>query len=215
MTSYVTKKDNRHNARSAESGKIKEYFKCRTPMFVMICFTTTTANRSTKIIKVTSTKLFLIDKSLNKQHNIPQGYGRHYMQMTSAELTDLMIDSSQNAVTTTKEEFNLTLDGSEQSIKLVDDIILGWVDRYKDPVLEESAVFTICNIYGAYIGEIFRNKVGGNWAYDESDPSAPYIVLNYAGSTYAFAGICYQRLVNDNKISVKNYFDQALANNLH
>ena len=39
------------------------------------------------------------------------------MQMTSAELTDLMIDSSQNAVTTTKEEFNLTLDGSEQSIQ--------------------------------------------------------------------------------------------------
>ena len=75
--------------------------------------------------------------------------------------------------------------------------------RYKDQALEESAVFTICNIYGAYIGEIFRNKVGGNWAYDDSDPSAPYVVLNYAGNTYAFAGICYQRLVNDSKISVK------------
>lgn len=57
--------------------------------------------------------------------------------------------------------------------------------------------------------------MGGNWAYDESDPSAPSIVMNYAGNTYAFAGICYQRLVNDSKISVKSYFDQALANNLH
>ena len=54
------------------------------------------------------------------------------MQMTSAELTDLMIDSSQNAVTTTKEEFNLTLDGSEQSIDLVDDVILSWLGRYKE-----------------------------------------------------------------------------------
>jgi hypothetical protein len=136
------------------------------------------------------------------------------MQMTSAELTDLMIDSSQNAVTTTEQEFNLTLDGSDQSIDLVDDVILSWLGKYKDQVLEENAVFTICNIYGAYVGEIFRNKVGGIWAYDESDPDAPYVVLNYSGNTYAFAGICYQRLVNDSQISVRNYYDQALANNL-
>lgn len=135
------------------------------------------------------------------------------MQMTSAELTELMIDSAQNAVTTTEEEFNLLLDGSEQSIELVDDVILSWLGRYKDQALEENAVFTICNIYGAYVGEIFRHKIGGNWNYDESDPDAPYVVLNYAGSTYAFAGICYQRLVNDSHISIKSYYDQALANN--
>ena len=136
------------------------------------------------------------------------------MQMTSAELTDLMIDSAQNAITTTADEFNLTLDCSVESIDLVDDVILSWLGRYEDQALEESAVFTICNIYGAYVGEIFRNKVGGNWAYDESDPDAPYVVLNYAGSAYAFAGICYQRLVNDSQISVRRYFDHAVANNL-
>ena len=136
------------------------------------------------------------------------------MQMTSAELTNLMIDSAKNAVFTTEEEFNLTLDGSDQSIDLVDDVILSWLGRYKDQALEENAVFTICNIYGAYLGEIFRNKVGGNWAYDESDFDAPYVVLNYLGNTYAFAGICYQRLVNDSQISVKSYYDQALANNI-
>ena len=84
------------------------------------------------------------------------------MQMTSAELTDLMIDSAQNAITTTEEEFNITLDGSEQSIDLVDDVILNWLGRYKDQALENTAVFTICNIYGAYVGEIFRNKLGAN-----------------------------------------------------
>ena len=136
------------------------------------------------------------------------------MQMTSAEITELMIDSAKNAVITTEQEFNLILDGSDQSIDLVDNVILSWLGRYKDQVLEENAVFTICNIYGAYVGEIFRNKVGGNWAYDASDPEAPYVVLNYASSTYAFAGICYQRLVNDSQVSVRNYYDQALANNL-
>ena len=136
------------------------------------------------------------------------------MQMTSAELTQLMIDSAQNAITTTEEEFKIVLDGSEESLDLVDDVILSWLGRYKDKALEENAVFTICNIYGAYVGEIFRHKVGGNWNYDESDPDAPYVVLNYAGNTYAFAGICYQRLVNDSQISIKNYYEQALANNI-
>ncbi|MEO9946218.1 MAG: hypothetical protein ABJH28_01940 [Paraglaciecola sp.] len=136
------------------------------------------------------------------------------MQMTSAELAKLMLDSAQNAVTTTQEEFKLTLDFSEESINLVDDVILAWLGRYKDQALEENAVFTICNIYGAYVGEIFKEKIGGDWTYDESNPDAPYVVLSYAGSSYAFAGVCYQRLVNDSSISIKNYFDEAVANNL-
>ncbi|MEP0356300.1 MAG: hypothetical protein ABJH06_05440 [Paraglaciecola sp.] len=136
------------------------------------------------------------------------------MQMTSAELANLMLDSAQNAVKTTLEEFKLQLDFSEESINLVDDVILAWLGRYKDQALEENAVFTICNIYGAYVGEIFKEKIGGDWAYDESNPDAPYVVLDYASSSYAFAGVCYQRLVNDSQVSIKNYFDEAVANNL-
>ncbi|MFT6897658.1 MAG: hypothetical protein ACJA13_002069 [Paraglaciecola sp.] len=136
------------------------------------------------------------------------------MQMTNEELTQLMIDSAQNAIETTQQEFAITLDGTEQSLQQIDDVILRWLGKYKDQALEDSAVFTICNIYGAYVGEIFRHKVGGNWNYDESQSDAPYVVLEYAGNTYAFAGICYQRLVNDSNISVKSYFEQAEANNL-
>lgn len=135
------------------------------------------------------------------------------MQMTNEELTQLMVDSAQNAIETTQQEFGVALDGTEQSLAQVDDVILSWLGKYKDQALEDSAVFTICNIYGAYVGEIFRQKVGGNWNYDESQSDAPYVVIEYAGNTYAFAGICYQRLVNDSHISVKNYVEQALANN--
>ena len=136
------------------------------------------------------------------------------MRMTREELTQLMVDSAQNAVVTTEEEFNLTLDNSEQSLALLDDVILSWLGKYKDHALEDNGVFTICNIYGAYVGEIFRKKIGGSWSYDESDQDAPYVVLEYAGNSYAFAGICYQRLVNDSQVSIKNYFEQAVANNV-
>lgn len=134
------------------------------------------------------------------------------MQMTREELEQLMADSAENAIATTRQEFNLELDGTPESIQVVDDVILAWIDKYKDEALEDNAVFTLCNIYGAYIGEVFKQLVGGHWHYDETDPDAPYVVLEYAGRSYAFAGICYQRLVNDSQVSVKNYFEQALSN---
>ncbi|GAA0361034.1 hypothetical protein GCM10009092_26680 [Bowmanella denitrificans] len=135
------------------------------------------------------------------------------MQMTREELHSLMSDTAHNAVLTTREEFGIELDHSPQSVALVDVAILKWLEKYSDSALENAAVFTICNLYGAYIGEIFRKLVGGHWHYDNSNPDAPYVVLEYAGHTYAFAGICYQRLANDSQISVKNYFDQAISNN--
>ncbi|GAB3038404.1 hypothetical protein [Bowmanella dokdonensis] len=135
------------------------------------------------------------------------------MQMTREELASLMADSAHNAVISTRDEFGVELDSSPESVALVDQVILKWLEKYKNQALENEAVFTICNLYGAYVGEIFRKRVGGHWHYDASNPDAPYVVLEYAGHTYAFAGICYQRLVNDSQISVKNYFDQALANN--
>ncbi len=136
------------------------------------------------------------------------------MRMNQDELDQLMADSAQNAIETTLDEFNLELNGSPESVALVDDVILSWIDKYKDQALEDTAVFTICNIYGAYVGEIFRQLVGGNWRYDDSDKDAPYVVLEYSGKSYAFAGICYQRLVNDSQVSVNNYFEQAVQNNV-
>jgi hypothetical protein len=134
--------------------------------------------------------------------------------MTQEELDQLMADSAQNAIETTKDEFDIELDGTADSIAIVDDVILSWIHKYKDKALEDNAVFTLCNIYGAYVGEIFKALVGGSWRYDESDQDAPYVVVEYAGKSYAFAGICYQRLVNDSHIHVQHYFEQAVQNSV-
>ena len=133
--------------------------------------------------------------------------------MEAKELNALMQDSAKNAVISTQNEFGVSLDGSVESIAVVDDTLLSYLDKYQDSALEDEAVFTLCNIYGAYIGEIFKSKIGGQWRYDNSNSNAPYVVLDYAGHSYAFAGICYQRLVNDSSISVKEYFDKAVENN--
>ena len=135
--------------------------------------------------------------------------------MDKNELDSLMKDSAENAVISTQNEFSIALDGTPDSIANVDDALLSFLDKYKDNALEDQAVFTLCNIYGAYVGEVFKTTVGGEWRYDNSNPEAPFVVLDFNDFSYAFAGICYERLVNDSTVSVKAYFDQAVANNTH
>lgn len=134
--------------------------------------------------------------------------------MQQQELDKLMQASADDAVKVSVEEFSVDLDFSGESVALVDHVLLSFIDKYRDKALEDSAVFTLCNIFGAYIGEVFRRIAGGNWRYDQSNPNAPFVVLDVGDKSYAFAGICYERLVNDSQISVKAYFDQALGNNM-
>lgn len=134
--------------------------------------------------------------------------------MTS-DLDTLMKQSANDAINIAQEEFDITLDKTAASVELVDTILLSFIDKYRANALEDKAVFTICNVYGAYIGEIFRQRCGGTWFYDTSNPNAPHVLLKLDDASYAFAGICYERMVNDSQISVKKYFDQAIAQHTH
>jgi len=131
--------------------------------------------------------------------------------MEQQALNKLMRDSANDAIKTSEEEFGIELDFSSESILLIDTIISKFLDIYNDQVLEDKAVFTICNIYGAYIGEVFRKLAGGQWQYNLQDEEAPSIMLMYQDKTFAFAGICYERLVNDNTVSVESYFTEAIG----
>ena len=132
--------------------------------------------------------------------------------MSPDELNKLMSDCAKDAAVTAADEFNIVLDNSPERVALVDDVLLSFVDKYHDLALEDEAVFTICNIFGAYIGEILKAQLDGEWIYDQSNPKAPSVFLKVGENTYALAGICYERLVNDSQISVFAYYEQALAN---
>lgn len=132
--------------------------------------------------------------------------------MTPEELNKLMSDCAKDAAEASSTEFSIELDSSPSSIRLVDDILLAFIDKYHDQALEDEAVFTLCNIFGAYIGEVLKAQIGGEWVYDQSNPDAPSVFLKIGDNTYAFAGICYERLVNDSQISVYSYYEQALNN---
>lgn len=130
--------------------------------------------------------------------------------MTEQELNQLMKASASDAVKISQEEFELDLDYSAQSIPLIDDALMRYLDTYKEQALENKAIFTLCNVYGAYIGETYKKLVGGTWKIDDRDPEAPSILMHVNDNSYAFAGICYEKLVKDNTVSIASYFQAAL-----
>lgn len=135
--------------------------------------------------------------------------------MSPEELNTLMQDCAKDAVVAAQQEFDIVLNNTPESVVLVDDILLSFIDKYHDQALEDQAVFTICNIFGAYVGEIVKAQLDGEWVYDQTKPNAPTVFLKVGDNTYAFAGICYERLVNDSQISVNAYYQQALSNHKH
>jgi hypothetical protein len=135
--------------------------------------------------------------------------------MSPEELNTLMQDCAKDAVVAAQQEFDIVLNNTPESVVLVDDILLSFIDKYHDQALEDQAVFTICNIFGAYVGEIVKAQLDGEWVYDQTNPNAPTVFLKVGDNTYAFAGICYERLVNDSQISVNAYYQQALSNHKH
>lgn len=130
--------------------------------------------------------------------------------MQQQDLEKLIVQSANDAVNVAKTEFAVSLDYSEQSINDIDTIIVGFLDKYKAQALEDKAIFTICNLFGAYIGETFLKLSAGQWTYDQSDTAAPSVFMSCGQHSFAFAGICYNKLVEDSSISIADYFNQAI-----
>jgi hypothetical protein len=84
------------------------------------------------------------------------------------------------------------------------------IEQIPNPLTQEN-LFTICSILGAFIGEIFKATAGGEWFMDESVPDAPFVVLNYAGKSFPFASICYEKIVNKPEVSIAKYYELALG----
>ena len=133
--------------------------------------------------------------------------------MQPSQLNDLMEQSAQDAVATASEQAGFSLDFSEDSIQLVDKTIAEILHKFPDESQEDKAVFTICNIFGAYLGEVFKKHHGGEWQYSDADANAPSIYLKVNEHSFAFAGICYEKLVKNHSISVAKYYEQAHINN--
>lgn len=132
------------------------------------------------------------------------------MSLSRQDLQQLMQDTAIDAVKYAQEEFSIALDSSLDSIQRVDDLILQARTKYGAQIHDSKIIFTLCHMLGAYIGEVVRHQYGGTWIYDETHEDAPSVFLLFQEQTFAFAGIVYQRLINDQTMSVYLYAQEAI-----
>ncbi|BBN81094.1 hypothetical protein PA25_10790 [Pseudoalteromonas sp. A25] len=128
------------------------------------------------------------------------------------QLNQLMSDSVQDAITyienVSEQKVELNVEGLKQLDLTLDEL----AKEHQQSALDNKTLFTVSTMFGAFIGELFKGQRGGEWFLDDSDPAAPFIVLNYAGKSYPFASVCFEKIVNNADISVCKYFELALEN---
>ncbi len=131
--------------------------------------------------------------------------------MDNKELNELMISSAKDAVSISQEEFNTELDFSVDSVKLVDALLVGYHAMHTDQEIQEEVAFTLAYAYGAYLGEVLKPLMDGEWIYDETNQYAPNVLLRGKIADYPLASLCYNKLMNDQSLSLPTYVDNCLA----
>ena len=132
------------------------------------------------------------------------------MSIDTQELNQLMAESATDAVSYLNENFEQEVSLIAEDLPKVDQLLIHLHTEHKSTPMSNEQLYACCSILGAYVGEIFKQTAGGEWFMDTSVPDAPFVVLNYAGKSFPFASICYEKLVNDPAISIQRYYELAL-----
>jgi hypothetical protein len=129
----------------------------------------------------------------------------------TATLNQLMKDSAQDAVNFINENQGRQITICQDDLDAIDLTLSKLAIEHIQSPLSQEKLYTACTILGAYIGELFKQTVGGEWFMDESIPDAPFVVLNYAGKSFPFASVCHEKIVHNQEISVVKYYELALG----
>lgn len=132
--------------------------------------------------------------------------------MQQSELNQLMQGAAADAISYVKEEHKQALDGSLDSLANLDKVLSELHGREKTKHHSAEMLFTLSNILGAYIGELFIAHVGGHWQHSQQDETAPFVFVQFQDKEFPFASVCYHKITRDDSISLQGYVKQAMAN---
>jgi|JI7StandDraft_1071085.scaffolds.fasta_scaffold00852_11 hypothetical protein len=129
-----------------------------------------------------------------------------------AELAVLMADSANDAITYAAEEHHVLLDLTAQSLDSVEQLLTKLALQHQERRFSDAVLFTLANIFGAYLGQVFVGVVGGKWQQQQTDDDSPYVTLSYNGKDFPLASLCYHKLAKDRSINVRDYLAKAMSN---
>ncbi len=125
------------------------------------------------------------------------GYGV-LASKTERKLTidELFVGHGREAVEHAKQEFAVVLDGSEESLKALDQLVGKIHDKHITNALDEVTIGRESRMWGAYLGNVIKARFGGTWERD-SDVNGPASFPLKIGSSQVFpCNWVYKRIVN-------------------
>jgi hypothetical protein len=132
--------------------------------------------------------------------------------MQPNEISTLMQGAANDAVSYVAEQHQQQLDFSLASLEQIDTVLATLHQQQQQQRHSAELLFTLSNILGAYIGEVFIANYGGFWLNNTADNAAPYISVQLSDKEFPFASVCYHKITQDNSISTADYVKQAAAN---
>lgn len=132
--------------------------------------------------------------------------------MEPQELAQLMRQLTDDAKVFVNTEFKITLDDSWESAAKVDEVVTELQAKHKHELADPQTIYTLSTMLGAYVGELFRQRFGGEWVQEVTENDAPMLLLKFENASYAFPGIAYQQLTATEPMSISEYLENAKNN---
>lgn len=124
-----------------------------------------------------------------------------------------MAEVAAHAVRMAADEFEADLDYSPESIQMVDQLLAEFAEEFpsgddlpagEQPEMEE-AIATVSSLFGAYVGEVMRRKLGGSWRLEESSEGA-LVSLHVDGQLLSPPIDVFHRVTGEERSSLWEFY---------
>ena len=144
-------------------------------------------------------------------------YGRSWNHAVTdtPTVTDMMVAYSEDAVDHARTSSGVVLDYTPESVERVETILRemysgipkGFFARIFKRGPTQEMIWSMCKVYGGYVGEVLRREKGGEWSFDnEIVPGTSTICLSQGTCRIWPPAKVFKRLTNGGEDNVWHYF---------
>lgn len=123
-------------------------------------------------------------------------------------------DAAEEAVEFAKEQLELGLDYSGESVEIIDSVLAKLSDLIANepPDEQNDLAWSYADIFGSYVGEVYRKHYGGSWGVAKvGDDKFPAVCNQETGDVFWPTVKAWQRLTQGAEHDIWNYFQLVVG----
>lgn len=125
----------------------------------------------------------------------------------NSSIAETMVALANDAVALARSVAGCNLDFSEESIRRVEEILGKMHVGLAKANPPREVIEQVCNVYGAYIGEVMRRNEGGDWFLDEKVlPGEKIAALRVGSLQTSPSAKVFKRIMNGPEDDVWFYY---------